>query len=67
MAIKALNGQSITIVGSTLMNKLWHILVAMTVGMIIGEQMAIYNIKQDCGYLEKFRIDKGVYLCKKTH
>jgi len=49
------------------MNKLMHILIAITIGLIIGEQAAIYNIKQDCGYLEKFRNQKEVYSCKKIH
>lgn len=35
-------------------------------GLIAGEQGAIYNIKNDCGYMEKFRIGKEVYLCKRT-
>ncbi|MFM2015639.1 MAG: hypothetical protein RIQ51_1129 [Bacteroidota bacterium] len=36
------------------------------VGLVVGEQSAIYNIKNDCSYLEKFRIGKEVYSCKRT-
>jgi hypothetical protein len=50
-----------------MLNKSLLILVAITLGMIAGEQMAIHNVKQDCGYLEKFRHNKEVYSCKKTH
>jgi uncharacterized membrane protein YqgA involved in biofilm formation len=50
-----------------MLNRLLLILVAMTIGLVIGENLAIENIKKDCGYLEKFRHIKEVYSCKKTH
>ena len=50
-----------------MLNKLLLVLVALTIGMVAGEQIAITHIKQDCGYLEKFRHNKEVYSCKKTH
>jgi hypothetical protein len=62
-----LDGQSITTKVTNMINKILLILIAITVGMIAGEQIAITNIKQDCGYLEKFRHNKEVYSCKKIH
>lgn len=50
-----------------MLNKALLVLLAATIGLIVGEQSAIHNIKQDCGYLEKFRTGKEVYSCKKIH
>jgi len=50
-----------------MLNKALLALVAATIGLVAGEQSAIFNIKQDCGYLEKFRHNKEVYSCKKIH
>jgi hypothetical protein len=67
MTIKGLDGQSITIAVTNMLNKVVLVLLAATIGLIAGEQSAIFNIKQDCGYLEKFRHNKEVYSCKKIH
>jgi hypothetical protein len=65
--IKELDGRSITTVVTNMLNKLTLLLVALTIGVIVGEHLAIENIKKDCGYLEKFRHIKEVYSCKKIH
>ena len=67
MMAKAVNGRFIITVVTNMLNRLLLILVAMTIGLVIGENLAIENIKKDCGYLEKFRHIKEVYSCKKTH
>lgn len=62
-----LDGQSIITKVTNMINRILLIGIAFIIGSVIGEQMAINNIKQDCGWLEKFRHNKEVYSCKKIH